>query len=157
MIAITTSSSISVKPRRLADFDMESSLSSDRMKSLSRAGTSGAAAGAESTDLRDISPYVAANRRRRTHSLTVRSSKYDWASALDHRPIIPGLGKRRVLDFEVLLAVEVAGDLRADHRHPEGVPLLVAGRFSAFLNIGALAVLDLVDAEVVLKRVVAAM
>ena len=68
---------------------------------------------------------------------------------------MPGFGKGRVLGLELLFAVEVAGDLGARHRHSERVPLLVARDLGAG-ELGPLAVLDLVDAEVVLERVVAA-
>jgi len=51
------------------------------------------------------------------------------------------------------MAIEVASDLRHHHRRPEGVPLVVAGNLRR-LELGALSVFNLIDAEVVLQQVV---
>src|SRR5271166_567692 len=135
IMAMTTRSSISVKPLCLADLDMEPSLSYDVMKFLRpgwdrqrRVGSASSFAHGQVIEIR----------------LRVR-----LGPQADH----PRLGEGRVLDLQVLLAIEVASDLRHHHRHPQGVPLVVAGNLRR-LELGAFSVLDLEHAEVVLQRVV---
>src|SRR5271157_1451805 len=135
MIAITTRSSMSVKPLCPADLDMEPSLSCYVMKSL-RSGW---------------------DRQRRVGS----ASSFAHGQVIEIRLCVrlgpqadhPRLGEGRVLDLQVLLVIEVASDLRHHHRHPQGVPLVVAGNLRR-LELGAFSVLDLVHAEVVLQQVV---
>src|SRR4051794_36981223 len=65
------------------------------------------------------------------------------------------VGEGRVLGFQELLAIEVAGDGRTGHGGPDGVPLAVAGDLGGG-ELGSLTVFDLVEPKVVLERVVAA-
>jgi hypothetical protein len=62
--------------------------------------------------------------------------------------------KHCVFRRQVLFAIDVTGDLGAEHRHSQRVPLLVTGDFLA-LEHRPLAVLDLIDAVVVFQWVVA--
>jgi hypothetical protein len=63
------------------------------------------------------------------------------------------LGKRVILPFEEFPTVQLAGDLPAAHRDPQGMPLAVA-RYLRGVQLGRLALLNLVDAEDALERVV---
>src|SRR5260370_29278166 len=68
-------------------------------------------------------------------------------------PDLARLGDRTVLDVEILLAVNEALDVLADHRDFERVPCAGRNLNLGVLELGAaLAGHDLVDAEVVFER-----